>query len=71
MLTVVSTSVGDPFSRYGRYRAAFTASSAAACSTAGPLTTRALSIFPDFEITASTTTVPSVRLIFAIIGYTG
>jgi predicted acyltransferase len=40
-------------------------------SIAGPLTARKLSILPVFEITASITTMPSVRVAFAIAGYTG
>jgi hypothetical protein len=68
---VVCTAVASPFSRKGAYRAACTASIAAARSIAGPLTACRLSIRPDFEITASSTTVPCTPAALAIAGYTG
>lgn len=70
-VTVVSTAVGSPFSKNGRYRARRIASIAESRSIAGPLTTRKPSIRPSGEIVASTTTAPETCAAFAIAGYTG
>src|SRR5882757_295292 len=65
---VVCTSVGAPFSRKGRYRAALMALIAAVCNIGDPLMTCRLSIEPVFEITASTTTLPSTCAAIAMRG---